>query len=81
MTDEQSTKSMKLLEDFSDNMDKGFASINSELRDIKESLNMVIDQHITDTKTRQATRNAQMDSFIEWAHKVGEKTGIPLENS
>ena len=80
MTDEQFTKLMKLLEDFSDNMDKGYESIRSELRELKGSWNEAASQRIANIKARQATRNAQMDNFIEWARKVGEKTGVPLED-
>lgn len=42
-----------------------------------------IDSFIKDGENRttdQLARDAQWERLIEWAHKVSEKTGIPLPN-
>lgn len=35
-------------------------------------------KRITDNEDEQAARDAQWSRLIKWAHKVSEKTGVPL---
>lgn len=81
MNDDQFTKLFKYIEDFR-------AEVNSKLDEKAsqlsvEKLTQTIDSFIKrldDIEAEQAARDAQFQRLLEWARKVSEKTGIPLEN-
>lgn len=37
-------------------------------------------KRLDDNEVEQASRDRQFDRLLEWARKVSEKTGVPLEN-
>lgn len=37
-------------------------------------------KRLDDSEIEQAARDHQFEKLLVWAHKVSEKTGIPLEN-
>lgn len=67
-------------------MVRGFDEINDKLdrkadkADIEDLKNVMHDfiKQIVDNNEEQAVRDVQWHRLIEWAHKVSEKTGIPL---
>ena len=83
----------KRFDDLEDRFDKRFftlehkmAKIEADIIDLKKS-----QDHLTNTvdafiaridryETEQLVRDRQFERLLEWARKVSEKTGIPLEN-
>lgn len=83
----------KAVDDLSEIIGTLAQSLYSELVTVKEDnkrLRLSIDR-LTNTiegfvgridryETEQLARDNQFERLLEWAHKVSEKTGIPLEN-
>ena len=81
MNDDQFTKLFKYVQE-------QFGLVNDKL-DEKASqasldkLTNTIDgfvKRLDDNETEQSMRDRQFEKLLEWARKVSEKTGIPLEN-
>lgn len=62
-----------------------FGAVHAELADIRGDIGQLraapddMAKYISDNDTEQAARDAQFERLLEWARKVSEKTGIPLE--
>lgn len=60
--------------------------VKEEITDLKKSHDKLLNtidhfvKRIDDYETEQVTRDSQFQKLLEWARKVSEKTGIPLEN-
>jgi len=60
--------------------------IKEEIVELKESHNRLLNTvdgfvaRIDQYETEQLARDRQFEKLLEWARKVSEKTGIPLEN-
>ena len=81
MSDDQFTKLFKYIEDFRSEVNSKFddtasqASLDRLTNTIDGFVKRLDDNEIEDT----AMKN-QFNRLLEWARKVSEKTGIPLEN-
>ncbi len=81
MDDDQFTKLFKYIEEFR-------AEVTQKLDEkaSQKSLDNLINtidgfvKRLDDVETEQAMRDRQFDRLLEWARKVSEKTGVPLEN-
>lgn len=81
MSEDQFTKLFKYVESFRTEMNQkldGKASQASMDRLINTMDAFV--KRIDDSEIEQAARDSQFARLLVWAHKVSEKTGIPLEN-
>ena len=80
MNDDQFTKLFKYIEDFrgdiTDRLDD-----KADKRDVERIMNALdaMTGTSSNSEIEQAARDAQFDRLLEWARKVSEKTGIPLE--
>lgn len=72
------TKMFKYMVDMDKRIDKRFDTVEQNIIGLRSIPDDVASRfsHITD---EQAARNAQFDRLLEWARKVSEKTGVPLE--
>lgn len=81
MSDDQFTKLFKYVEEFrrevNDKLDDKASRSNIEM--LTSSIDGFI-RRLDDNETEQAARDRQFDRLLEWARKVSDKTGIPLEN-
>ncbi|MCA9346440.1 hypothetical protein KC960_03035 [Candidatus Saccharibacteria bacterium] len=81
MSDDQFTKLFNYMQDSFDRLEKKVDSKASQ-----ESLDNLIStidgfvKRLDDNEVEQASRDRQFDRLLEWARKVSEKTGVPLEN-
>jgi septal ring factor EnvC (AmiA/AmiB activator) len=77
---------INILQDFMKHVDERFNSIESEIVQLKESHNRLLNTidgfvgRIDKYETELAARDNQFEKLLSWARKVSEKTGIPLEN-
>ena len=66
-------------------LQRDVSEIKIEVSDLKQNLDKLLstmDRYLDRIETNeleQAARDAQFDRLMEWAKKVSEKTGIPLE--
>lgn len=76
-----------------DDVDKRFfkieqdiAGLKTEIIDLKKSHNQLMNTidrfiaRIDHYEVEQMARDRQLERLLDWARKVSEKTGIPLEN-
>lgn len=74
-------------------VDARFAGIENELAEMKQDIVDLKASHdrllntvdafvkrLDDYEAEQTARDSQFEKLLEWARKVSEKTGIPLEN-
>lgn len=60
--------------------------LKRESQEIKDTLNRFMNtvdgfmKRLDEIETEQMARDRQFERLLAWAHKVSEKTGIPLEN-
>ena len=81
MSEDQFTKLFK-------HMNQRFDAVEAQLektasQESLDKLTNTIDAFMKRLDTQEAelaAHKSQMDKLITWAHKVSEKTGIPLEN-
>lgn len=81
MDDDQFTKLFRYIEEFR-------SEVNTKLdekasQSSMEQLVSTIDgfvKRIDDSEIEQASRDMQFERLLEWAHKVSEKTGIPIKD-
>lgn len=81
MNDDQFTKLFSYIEDFRAEVNGRFEKSASQ--DSLDSLQRTIDKFIgrlDDQEIELRARDNQFDKLLEWAKKVSEQTGIPLEN-
>ena len=83
----------EVIGNFANQVDARFSGIENEIAEIKQDIIDLNASHerllntvdafvkrIDDYETEQAARDSQFAKLLEWARKVSEKTGIPLEN-
>ena len=81
MNEDQFTKLFKYVEEFRGEMNQKFDDAATA-----ESLNRLVNtvdafvKRIDDNETEALMTKNQFNRLLEWARKVSEKTGIPLEN-
>jgi nitrate/nitrite-specific signal transduction histidine kinase len=81
MSEDQFTKLFKY-------MQNEFSVVNEKLdsKASQDSLDRLVNtvdgfvKRIDDYEIEQISRDRQFDRLLDWARKVSEKTGIPLEN-
>jgi hypothetical protein len=81
MSDDQFTKLFKYVEEFRSEMNTKLDSKSSQYS-LDKLVNTVdgFVKRIDDYEIEQISRDRQFDRLLDWARKVSEKTGIPLEN-
>ena len=82
----QTDELVNLIHVFMDQVDTRFKAVESDIIDLKQSHNKLLNSidgfisWINKYETELASRDNQFEKLLEWARKVSEKTGIPLEN-
>ena len=82
----QTDELVNLIHVFMDQVDTRFKAVESEIIELKQSHNKLLKSidgfiaRIDKYETELAARDNQFEKLLEWARKVSEKTGIPLEN-
>ncbi len=80
MSEDQFTKLFTYIENFRSEVHEEFDKTAK-----KDSLDQLIDtvdgfvKRLNGNEIKQAARDKQLERLLEWAKKVSEKTGIPLE--
>jgi len=62
-----------------DHLDTQLSDFDIKLVKLTDTLDGFL-KRLDQTGTEQAARDSQFERLLVWAHKVSEKTGIPLEN-
>jgi len=81
----QTDEIVNLIHVFMDQVDTKFKTVESEIIELKESHNKLINtidgfiSRIDKYESDLAARDNQFEKLLAWARKVSEKTGIPLE--
>ncbi len=82
----QTDELVNLIHVFMDQVDTRFKAVESEIVELKQSHNKLLNSidgfisRIDKYETELAARDNQFEKLLEWARKVSEKTGIPLED-
>lgn len=75
-----------IIANFATQVDERFNKIEQEQREIRASIDRLTNtidgfvKRLDEVETEQLARDRQFERLVAWAHKVSEKTGIPLEN-
>lgn len=81
MNDDQFTKLFKYVQEF-----RGEVTAKLDDKASQSSINTLTNtidgfvKRLDDSEIESASRDRQFERLLEWARKVSEKTGIPLEN-
>lgn len=81
MSDDQFTKLFKYVEEFRSEMNQKLDDKASQAS--LDRLTNTVDRFVKrldDNEIEMAARDSQFERLLDWARKVSEKTGIPLEN-
>lgn len=76
----------KAVEDLSVIIRELAQSMHEEITEVKSSIDRLTNtidgfvKRLDEVETEQLARDRQFERLVEWARKVSEKTGIPLEN-
>src|SRR5882672_9989523 len=76
----------EVIASFAQQVDARFNKVEKELAELRESHQRLLNTidgfigRIDHYETEQLIRDNQFNRLLEWARKVSEKTGIPLEN-
>jgi hypothetical protein len=76
----------EIIANFAQQVDTRFNKVEKEISELKESHNRLLNTidgfigRIDRYEMEQTARDNQFNRLLEWARKVSEKTGIPLEN-
>lgn len=76
----------EVIASFATQVDERFNRIEERLDKLDESHQRLLNtidgfvKRLDEVETEQLARDRQFERLVEWAHKVSEKTGIPLEN-
>lgn len=76
----------KIIANFASQVDERFNRIEERLEKIEKSHDRLLNtidgfvKRLDEVETEQLARDRQFDRLVALAHKVSEKTGIPLEN-
>jgi hypothetical protein len=81
MSDDQFTKLFKYVEEFRREVNTRFDQTASQasLDRLTNTVDAFI-KRLDDEEIENKFRDRQFEKLLEWARKVSEKTGIPLEN-
>lgn len=79
MDDEQFTKLFNYIEEFRTEINQRMDDFDHKINSLTNTLDKFM-QRLDDFEAEQAARDSQFEKLLEWARKVSEKTGIPLEN-
>ena len=83
---EQTDEIVGVIQTFVQQMDDRFNKIEARLDTLDQKYDHLINtidgflSRIDKYETELAARDSQFEKLLEWARKVSEKTGIPLEN-
>ena len=86
IVDKAVTDLSEIIANFAQQVDTRFNKVEKEISELKDShqrLLSTIDSfvgRIDRYESEQLARDSQFNRLLEWARKVSEKTGIPLEN-
>jgi len=86
IVDKAVTDLSEIISTFAQQVDTRFNKVEKELTELRESHQRLLNTidgfigRIDRYETEQLMRDNQFNRLLEWAHKVSEKTGIPLEN-
>lgn len=84
--DKAVTDLSEIIANFAQQVDMRFNEVEKELSELKDSHQRLLNTidsfvgRIDRYESEQAARDSQFNRLLEWARKVSEKTGIPLEN-
>lgn len=79
MDDDQFTKLFKYIEDFRSEVNDRLDSFDDKIDRLTSTLDKFA-KRLDDHEIELAARDNQFEKLLDWARKVSEKTGIPLEN-
>lgn len=86
IVDKAVTDLSEIISTFAQQVDTRFNKVEKELVELRESHQRLLNTidgfvgRIDRYETEQLMRDNQFNRLLEWARKVSEKTGIPLEN-
>jgi hypothetical protein len=86
IVDKAVTDLSEIISTFAQQVDTRFNKVEKELGELRESHQRLLNTidgfigRIDRYETEQLMRDNQFNRLLEWARKVSEKTGIPLEN-
>lgn len=78
MNDDQFSKLFKYMEQRFDAIDRRFDMVDERIMHLVSTLDAFA-KRLDDTEIEQVARDAQFNRLLDWARKVSDKTGIPLE--
>ena len=82
----QTDEIIGVLQSFIVNVNSEFQKVNDRLDKLDDKYDLLVNtldtfiSRIDKYETELAARDNQFEKLLEWARKVSEKTGIPLEN-
>lgn len=77
--DQRFDELLDITQTFMKQVDERFNKLESSIDRLINTLDGFL-KRLDDLEAEQVARDRQFDRLVEWAHKVSEKTGIPLEN-
>ena len=86
IVDKAVTDLSEIISTFAQQVDTRFNKVEKELSELRESHHRLLNTidgfvgRIDRYETEQLMRDSQFNRLLEWARRVSEKTGIPLEN-
>jgi len=86
IVDKAVTDLSEIIGNFAQQVDARFNKVEKELSELRESHQRLLNTidgfvgRIDRYETEQLMRDNQFNRLLEWARKVSEETGIPLEN-
>jgi len=86
IVDKAVTDLSEIISTFAQQVDTRFSKVEKELSELRESHQRLLSTidgfvgRIDRYETEQLMRDNQFNRLLEWARRVSEKTGIPLEN-
>jgi hypothetical protein len=86
IVDKAVTDLSEIIANFAQQVDARFNKVEKEISELRESHHRLLNTidgfigRIDHYEIEQAARDSQFNRLLEWARKVSEKTGIPLEN-
>jgi septal ring factor EnvC (AmiA/AmiB activator) len=86
IVDKAVTDLSEIISTFAQQVDTRFNKIEKELSELRESHHRLLNTidgfvgRIDRYETEQLMRDNQFNRLLEWARRVSEKTGVPLEN-
>lgn len=79
MSEDEFTKLFKYIQEFRAEINERLERTESQIEKLTSTIDAFV-KRIDDYETEMAARDRQFKRLLDWARKVSEKTGIPLEN-